>query len=111
MSTHTHLHIKETRKDIPIMIPIMPPDLALLSTLIGLNYPCLQLIFMIPKVFEPLKFYCISYFYLHFNSFYLKLLISHTKFSSSAQLFQDISSLGKHFDFDILGVDYYYNVN
>ena len=40
-------------------ILIMPPDLTLLSTLIGLNYPCLQLIFMVPKVFEPLKFDCI----------------------------------------------------
>ena len=37
----------------------MPPDLALSSTLIGSNYPCLELIFMVPKVFEPLKFDCI----------------------------------------------------
>ena len=37
----------------------MPPDLALLSTLISSNYPCLELIFMVPKVFEPLKFNCI----------------------------------------------------
>ena len=37
----------------------MPPDLALLSTLIGSNYPCLKLIFMVPQVFEPLKFNCI----------------------------------------------------
>ena len=36
----------------------MPPDLALLSTLNGSNYPCLELIFMVPKVFEPLKFDC-----------------------------------------------------
>ena len=36
----------------------MPPDLALLSTLIGSNYPSLELIFMVPKVFEPLKFDC-----------------------------------------------------
>ena len=36
----------------------MPPDQALLSTLIGSNYPCLELIFMVPKVFEPLKFDC-----------------------------------------------------
>ena len=34
----------------------MPPDLALLSTLSGSNYPCLELVFMVPKVFEPLKF-------------------------------------------------------
>ena len=31
-------------------------DLVLLSTLIGSNYPCLELIFMVLKVFEPLKF-------------------------------------------------------
>ena len=36
----------------------MPPDLALLSTLIGSNFPCLEQIFMVRKVFEPLKFYC-----------------------------------------------------
>ena len=36
----------------------MPPDLAQLSILISLNYPCLELIFMVPKVFEPLKFDC-----------------------------------------------------
>ena len=36
----------------------MPPDLALLLTLIGSNYPCLELLFMVPKVFEPLKFDC-----------------------------------------------------
>ena len=39
-------------------ILIMRPDLALLSTLIGSNYPCLELIFIVPKVFEPLKFDC-----------------------------------------------------
>ena len=39
-------------------ILIMPPDLALLSTITGSNYPCLELIFMVPKVFEPLKFDC-----------------------------------------------------
>ena len=38
----------------------MPPDLALLSALIGSNYPCLELIFMVPNVFEPLKFDCIQ---------------------------------------------------
>ena len=36
----------------------MLPDLVLLSTLNGSNYPCLELIFMVPKVFEPLKFDC-----------------------------------------------------
>ena len=38
---------------------ILPPDLALSSTLIGSNYPCLELIFMVPKVFVPSKFYYI----------------------------------------------------
>ena len=37
----------------------MLPDLALLSTLIGLNHPCLELIYLVSKVFEPLKFDCI----------------------------------------------------
>ena len=39
-------------------ILIITPDLALSSTLIGSNYPCLELIIMVPKVFEPLKFDC-----------------------------------------------------
>ena len=34
----------------------MPPDLALLSALTGSNFSCLELIFMDPIVFEPLKF-------------------------------------------------------
>ena len=37
----------------------MPPDLTLWLTLISSNYPCLKHIFVVPKVFEPLKFYCI----------------------------------------------------
>ena len=36
--------------------------LALLSTRIGSNYPCLELIYLVPKVFEPLKFDCIVLF-------------------------------------------------
>ena len=36
----------------------MPPDLALSQTLTGSNYLCLELVFMVPKVFEPLKFDC-----------------------------------------------------
>ena len=39
----------------------MPPYLALLSTLIGSNYPCLELIFMVPKGFEPMEFDCIMF--------------------------------------------------
>ena len=41
-------------------ILFIPPDVALLSALIGSNYPDFEHIFMVPKVFEPLKFYCIS---------------------------------------------------
>ena len=36
----------------------MPPYLELLATLIGSNYPCLELTLMVPNVFEPLKFDC-----------------------------------------------------
>ena len=38
----------------------MLPDLALWLTLISSNYLCLEDILMVPKVFEPLKFYCIA---------------------------------------------------
>ena len=38
----------------------MPPGLAQRVTLISSNYPFLEHIFMVPKVFEPLKFYCSS---------------------------------------------------
>ena len=34
----------------------MPLDLVLWLTLISSNYPCLELIFMVANVFEPLKF-------------------------------------------------------
>ena len=40
-------------------ILIMLPDLMLLSTLNGSNYLCLELNFMVQKVFEPFKFDCI----------------------------------------------------
>ena len=54
----------------------MPPDLALLSTLIGSNYPCLELIFMVPKVFESLKFDC-NLFYRN-NSLYCDTILTTT---------------------------------
>ena len=54
LRSQAYLHVKETRK----AIPIMPPGLALWLTLINSNYPCLEHIFMVPEVFEPLKFYC-----------------------------------------------------
>ena len=49
----------------------MPPDLALSSTLIGSNYPCLELIFMVPKVFEPLKFDCIWYMWIREDTLFV----------------------------------------
>ena len=59
-------------------ILIMPPDFALLSTLIASNYPGLELIYMVPKVFEPLKFDCISIFLLVF----VRLLQRQIRYSS-----------------------------
>ena len=53
MRIHKYLRVKENRK----YIPIMPPDLALLLTLISSNYPCLEHIVIVSSVFEPLKFY------------------------------------------------------
>ena len=37
-----------------------PPDLALYWTFCGLNYPCLEQNSMVPKMFEPLKFDCLT---------------------------------------------------
>ena len=54
MRNTTYLYIRETHRD----IPIMPPVMALCFTLISSNYPCLEHLFMVPKVFEPLKFDC-----------------------------------------------------
>ena len=51
MRTHNIPYDKENRKD----IPIMAPDLPLRLILISLNYPCLEHIFMVPKVFEPFR--------------------------------------------------------
>ena len=57
MRTPKYLDIKEIRED----IPVMPPDLALYLTLIRSNFPCLEHTFVVPKVFEPLIFYCRSF--------------------------------------------------
>ena len=38
--------------------PYVTPELAVWLTLISSHYLCLEHIFMVPKVFEPLKFYC-----------------------------------------------------
>ena len=54
---HTiHLHIKENRKDIPILLS----DLALQLIVISSNYAFLEHVFILQEVFEPLKFDCIS---------------------------------------------------
>ena len=58
MRTHSIPPCYRKIKEILIIHPDLAPDLALLSTLTGSNYPCLELIFMVPKVFEPLKFDC-----------------------------------------------------
>ena len=50
----------------------MPHDLALLPTLIGSNYTCLELMFMVPKVFEPLKFDCMYQLSVLLNLYFLK---------------------------------------
>ena len=39
----------------------MPPGMALIVTLRGSNYRCLEQIFMVPKGFEPSKFDCIKH--------------------------------------------------
>ena len=57
MRTHNiPFYYKKNRK----YSPFMPPDMALSLTLISSNYPCLEHIFMVRKVFEPLNFYCNS---------------------------------------------------
>ena len=40
----------------------MSLDMALCFTVISSNYPYLEHVFMVQKVFEPLKFYCIFFF-------------------------------------------------
>ena len=39
----------------------LPPDLAPCITLNGTNYQNLEQIYMVPKMFEPLKFDCILF--------------------------------------------------
>ena len=54
MNTQITFMLKKNRK----YITILPPDLALCLKLISSHYPCLEHLFMVPKVFEPLKLYC-----------------------------------------------------
>ena len=46
-----NIHVSETKRD----IPIMPSVLALRLLLTSSNYPCLEHLFMVSKVFKPLK--------------------------------------------------------
>ena len=56
MSTH-NLHLQyRTLKRYATIISTVPPDVALIVTLRGSNYRCLEQISMVPKGFEPLKF-------------------------------------------------------
>ena len=58
MITHNISTYRKKKKKTKRKFAIMPPDLALLLTLISSDYPCLEHIFMVPKVFEALKFGC-----------------------------------------------------
>ena len=56
MSTH-NIHLKyRTSKRYPTIISTVPPGVALIVTVRGSNYRCLEQIFMVPKGFEPSKF-------------------------------------------------------
>ena len=82
----------------------MPPDLALLPPLIGSNYPCLELIFMVPKVFEPLKFDCICIFSIHHLfelSWVNDLLFQHSPYPKM----RDISILAEGIDKLLIGLN------
>ena len=70
MPTHTiFVHVKENRKD----ISSLPSDLALRLTLTSSNYPCIEHVFMVPQVFEPLKFYCNCLFHVQCIVYFLKI--------------------------------------
>ena len=58
MSTHNIRLSYRTPKRYPTIISIMPPGMALIVTLRGSNYRCLEQIFMVPNGFEPSKIDC-----------------------------------------------------
>ena len=45
---------------ISLNYPYLLPELVPWLTLSGSKYPCLERIYMVPKVFEPLRFDCMS---------------------------------------------------
>ena len=65
----------------------LPSDLPLRLTLSGSNYPCLEQISIVPKMFEPLKFDCISNFRSQTAYTFVKCGCSIYFFLSSANLF------------------------
>ena len=79
-----YLNVIEHRK----YIPIMSPDLALWLALISSDYPCLEHIFMVPKVFEPLKFYytCIFNFRKYLAGHHNSTLNIDKQYSTSRQI-------------------------
>ena len=90
----------------------MTPYLALLSTLTGSNYPCLELIFMVPKVFEPLKFDCIfnnaRFLHKHFSDIEFEpniLSADVIGFAESRLCARDDSSHFAQKDFKLLRID------
>ena len=54
MRTTTYHQLQKLERTIHIMSPLM----ALSLTLVSSNYPCLEHILMVPKMFEPLDFDC-----------------------------------------------------
>ena len=77
-------------------IPTMPPDLARGFTIISSKCPCLEHIFMVPKVFDPLKFYCIHCnfpFSLKLNSF--AVIYSYTYVSMFTRTQQEFADTQK----------------
>ena len=59
-----------------------------------------------PSVFEPLKFYCISYFSSHLNSYCPKLLVSHSKFSGTRKFTLRYQWFETNFYFDLSRITY-----
>ena len=63
MSTH-NIHLKyRTPKRYPTIISIVPPGVALIVAFRGSNYRCFEQIFVVPKGFEPSKFYCVMFLF------------------------------------------------
>ena len=55
----TYNHCVENQKDFP-ELSLFASWTGAMITLSGSNYPCLKQISMVPKMFEPLRFDCIS---------------------------------------------------